>query len=105
MNNAESVSAIVNGLPTATTGRPPHNVRLDVIASGQTLELRFLLKEPTTPSATRVPIPPLIDNAEPPRVSPQAPVMSRTRIFVRRTRVLRPGEVRERGQTAIRGGS
>lgn len=68
-NNAELVSAIVNGekavvFPGMDRGHPVYEVQLD-IAPGQTLEVKFLLEEPTTPGAPRVPVQPLIDNVTP----------------------------------------
>jgi len=70
--NAKLASAIADGrrVPVFTgteRGHPVFEVQV-IIKRGQTMELRFLLTEPTAPGAPRVPIQPLLD--------PVAPVVS-----------------------------
>ena len=70
--NAKLESAIADGrrVPVFTgteRGHPVFEVQV-IVKRGQTMELRFLLTEPTAPGAPRVPIQPLLD--------PVAPVVS-----------------------------
>lgn len=76
-NNAELTSAVVNGekavvFPGTDRGHPVYEVQLD-IEPGQTLEVKFLLEEPTTPGAPRVPVQPLVDNVTPVTSVPECP--------------------------------
>lgn len=68
-SNAKLTSAIADGrrVPVFTgteRGHPLFEVQV-VIKRGQTMELRFLLTEPTSPGAPRVPIQPLLDDVTP----------------------------------------
>lgn len=68
-SNTQLTSAIADGrrVPVFTgteRGHPLFEVQV-VIKRGQTMELRFLLTEPTSPGAPRVPIQPLLDNVTP----------------------------------------
>lgn len=67
--NAKLSSAIADGrrVPVFTgteRGHPVFEVQV-IIKRGQTMELRFLLTEPTAPGAARVPIQPLLDDVTP----------------------------------------
>jgi hypothetical protein len=67
--NTKLVSAIADGrrVPVFTgteRGHPLFEVQV-IIKRGQTMELRYLLSEPTAPGAPRVPIQPLLDNVTP----------------------------------------
>jgi len=74
-SNAKLTSAIADGrrVPVFTgaeRGHPIFEVQV-VIKRGQTMELRFLLTEPTSPGAPRVPIQPLLDEIAPVVAVPQ----------------------------------
>ena len=63
------MSAIVNGekavvFPGMGRGHPVYEVQLN-IDPGRTLEVKYLLKEPTAPGAPRVPVQPLVDDVTP----------------------------------------
>jgi hypothetical protein len=67
--NAELVSVTANGqktvvFPGRDRGHPLYETQL-AIAPGQTVELKFLLKEPLVPGTPRVPAQPLIDDVIP----------------------------------------
>ncbi len=67
--NAKLDSLIVNGMRTPAftgleRGHPIFEVQVP-IPRGGTTELRFLLTEPTSPGAARVPIQPLVDSVNP----------------------------------------
>ena len=67
--DAKLVSAIVNGEKATVfhgmeRGHPIFETQLN-IAPGQTLEVKFLLTEPTSPGAPRVPVQPLVDTVTP----------------------------------------
>ena len=68
-DECETESAIADGrrVPVFTgteRGHPLFEVQV-IIKRGQTMELRFLLTEPTAPGAPRVPIQPLLDPVTP----------------------------------------
>ena len=67
--NAKLVSAIVDGEKATVfhgieRGHPIFEVQLNILP-GQTLEVKFLLDEPTSPGAPRVPVQPLVDHVTP----------------------------------------
>ena len=67
--SAQLVGAISNGrkaivFPGTDRGHPLYEMQL-TIEPGQTVELKFLLKEPPAAGAPRVPVQPLIDNVFP----------------------------------------
>jgi len=75
--NAQLTGAIADGrrVPVFTgteRGHPVFEVQV-IVKRGQTMELRFLLTEPTAPGAPRVPIQPLLDNAVPVVSVPECP--------------------------------
>ena len=75
--NAKIVGAIVDGRRTpvftnAERGHPAFEVQV-AIPRGQTSEIKFLLKEPTSPGAPRVPVQPLVDNVIPVVSVPECP--------------------------------
>ena len=75
--NARLESAIVDGRrrPVFTgseLGHPVFEVQV-LIKRGQTMEMRFLLAEPTAPGAPRVPVQPLLDNITPVVTIPECP--------------------------------
>ena len=50
--------------PGTDRGHPVYKVQLD-IEPGQTLNVKFLLEDPTIRGAPRVPIQPLVDDVDP----------------------------------------
>jgi hypothetical protein len=67
--NAQLVSARANGkrVPVYTgteRGHPIFELQVPIVR-GQTIELRFMLTEPTSPGAPRVPVQPLVDAVTP----------------------------------------
>ncbi|MBB5164254.1 DUF4012 domain-containing protein [Mycobacterium sp. AZCC_0083] len=67
--NAKLTSLIINGVRApffagTERGHPIYEVQVP-IPRGRTLELRYLLTEPTSPGAARVPIQPLLDDVTP----------------------------------------
>ena len=75
--NAKLESAIVDGrrrpvFAGTERGHPVFEVQV-VIKRGQTMEMRLLLSEPTSPGAPRVPIQPLLDNVTPVVSVPECP--------------------------------
>jgi hypothetical protein len=67
--NSRLTSAVVDGekatvFPGMERGHPTYEAQV-YVKPGQTLEVKYLLTEPTAPGRLRVPVQPLIDQIEP----------------------------------------